>query len=90
MYCYLIEDFPVSVMIRLRFLDLLPLHRTTQMYCYLIEDFTVSVMIRLRFLVLLPLHRTTQMYCYLIEDFPSDDTPTFSCLYTGPHRCTVI
>ena len=55
------------------------------MYCYLIEDFTVSVMILLRFLVFLPLHRTTQMYCYLIEDFTvSDDTPTFSCLYTEP------
>ena len=49
MYCYLIEDFTVSVMIRLRFLVCLPLHRTTQMYCYLIEDFNVSVMIRLRF-----------------------------------------
>jgi hypothetical protein len=48
--CYLIEDFTVSVMIRLRFLVLLPLHRTTQMYCYLIEDFPVSMMIRLRFL----------------------------------------
>ena len=34
MCCYLIEDFPVSVMIRLRFLVFLPLHRTTQMYCY--------------------------------------------------------
>ena len=64
------RGFSVSVMILLRFLVFLPLHRTTQMYCYLIEDFPVSVMIRLRFLVFLPLHRTTQMYCYLIEDFP--------------------
>ena len=27
------------------------------------------------------------MYCYLIEDFPDD---LVFCLYTGPHRCTVI
>ena len=89
MYCYLIEDFPVSVMIRLRFLVFLSLHRTTQMYCYLIEDFPVSVMILLRFPAFTQDHTDVLLFNRGFSRF-SDDTPTFSCLYTGPHRCTVI
>ena len=55
------------------------------MYCYLIEDFRVSVM----FLAFTQDH-TVLLFNRGFSRF-SDDTPTFvSCLYTGPHRCTVI
>ena len=87
MYCYLIEDFPVSVMIRLRFFaftqdhtDVLLFNRGFSRFSDDTPTFSCDAFTQDHTDVLL----FNRGFSF------SDDTPTFSCLYTGPHRCTVI
>ena len=89
MYCYLIEDFPVSVMIRLRFPAFTQDHTDVLLFNRGFSRFSDDTPTFSCFLAFTQDHTDVLLFNRGFYRF-SDDTPTFSCLYTGPHRCTVI
>ena len=86
MYCYLIEDFNVSVMIRLTFS--LPVHRTTQISLMPFSDDTPTFSC---FFAFTQDHTDVLLFNRGFYSF-SDDTPTFSCslAFTQDHTDVLL